>query len=219
VDDARPLVLYCPHCGNMSVQTKLVEQACTERSYWGTEAAEESHEALYTVTRCETCLHVLVYSDCEEFTEETVLGDLVFPQQASMSRSVPSEVKRFFLEAQRVKHASPTAFAVLARRVLEEVCRSKGVRKANLSASLKELAKQGVLPPVLAEASDLVRLVGNAGAHSSNTDVTVPQVWSIESFLKAVIEYLFIAPERIENFKASQVRAQEDTGSQETISK
>lgn len=205
-DDTK-LVLYCPHCGNTSVQTKLLNQRYTERSYWGSEAEEETHDALYTVTRCETCAQLLVYSECEDFTDDTPIGDLVFPKQSAFSDAVPENVRRVYHEALRVKQASPTAFVILARRVLEEICRAKGVTRPSLSQALGELAAQGVIPKTLTEASALIRLVGNAGAHASEIRITVPLVWAVDDFVKAVIEYLFVAPSRIEQFKASLGRS------------
>lgn len=205
-------VLYCPHCGNTSVQTRLLAQPHREQSYWGPEAEVEFHDAVYTVTRCATCSRLLVYDDCEDFTEQTALGDLVFPKQAALSRAVPDNVRRVYQEAQRVKQTSPIAFAVLSRRVLEEICRAKGIDRPNLSAALAELAKQGVIPSVLSDASSLIRLIGNAGAHASDLKITVPHVWAIDSFVMATIEYLFLAPARLEQFKQSLSKSGESEG-------
>jgi hypothetical protein len=47
----------------------------------------------------------------------------------------------------------------------------------------------------------LIRLVGNAGAHASGIKITVPQVWAIDDFIIAIIEYLYVAPAKIEEFK------------------
>lgn len=210
--DDQGLILYCPHCGNTSVQTRLFEQHYRERSYWGPEAEEETHDALYTVTRCATCSRLLVYSDCEDFTEQTQLGDLVFPKQAALSRDVPENVRNIYQEAQRVKQTSPIAFAVLCRRVLEEVCRAKGIDRPNLSAALAELAKQGVIPRVLSDASSLIRLIGNAGAHASDLKITVPHVWAIDNFVMAIIEYLFLAPARLDHFRRSLEQSGENEG-------
>lgn len=196
-------VLYCPHCGNKSIQTTLLEQQYKEIVYVGPEAQEETFDATYTVTRCESCNRLLVYTACEEFADETPLGDLVYPKQPLFSRDVPENVRRIHAEAARVKHVSPLAYVILARRVLEEICQVKGVNKPNLSQALSELASQGVIPKTLAEATTLIRLVGNAGAHASDMKITVPQVWAVENLIEALIEYLFVAPSRIEGFKQS----------------
>lgn len=202
-DDSKN-ILFCPHCGNTSVQTILVTQSCVEHSYWGPEAKEEEHDAIFTVTRCETCTHVLVYEDCEDFTDQTPLGNLIYPKQSVLVDAVPFRVRCIYLEASRVKKASPTAFVILARRLLEEICRDKGIIEPTLSQSLSKLTKQGVIPAPLSEASNLIRLVGNSGAHASDLAITVPQVWAIDDFIKAIVEYLYVAPERIERFKKSQ---------------
>jgi len=197
-------VLYCPHCGNTSVQVLLLEQPFMERFY-GLDTGEESaHPAVYRVVRCETCQEVLVYSyiaDLHSGMEEDTFGSLVFPKQTAFTRVVPERVRQIYLEAVKVKSISQIAFVILARRVLEEISHERGVKTPNLGKALEELASRGELPPVLAEATSLVRLIGNAGAHASEAKITLPQVWAIDDFLKAVIEYLYVAPSKIADFK------------------
>jgi len=59
----RSQVLYCPHCGNTSVQTVLSTQEYEAKLYTLPSGAVSEEPAIYTVVRCETCKKLLVYSE------------------------------------------------------------------------------------------------------------------------------------------------------------
>lgn len=202
-------VLYCPHCGNTSVQTLLRTHEYRQPIYEVESGREVLQPSTYHLTKCETCNDLLLYSYCELFGNDEAAGpygSLAYPAQIGWGHAIPDRVRRFYLEALRVKSASPTAFTILARRVLEEIVRERGGSSGTLAKGLENLAKTGLLPPFLAEASTLIRLVGNIGAHADDIEVTPHQAWTVEHFLKAVLEYVYVAPYRIEEFKKSMSR-------------
>ena len=55
--------------------------------------------------------------------------------------------------------------------------------------------------PMLAEAATLIRTFGNAGAHSPNSEINGLHVEMIEKFLEALIQYVYIAPATLREFK------------------
>ena len=177
------------------------------QKFYQTDTGDEIQEhSTYNICRCETCSEVLVYQYCQIFDAsqlDAVYGDLVYPKQTAFNDAVPKRVRKIYLEAVKVKAISPIAYAVLARRVLEEISKDRGITEKNLAKALAELANRGELPPVLAEASALVRLIGNSGAHASDVDISPMQVWSIDDFIKAVIEYIYVAPSKVAAFKKS----------------
>lgn len=176
-----------------------------EKYYGVTDGSLSLMHATYNVAKCETCSEVLVYSSTDEApeeTENTFYGNLLYPIFPGEMKGVPETVRQIYEETVRVKSISPIAFVVLARRLLEEICLDKNTKKKNLAENLKELVSRGELPPVLADASDLIRFIGNAGAHASKTKITVPQTWAVSDFLKVIIEYLYVAPHKINDFKS-----------------
>ncbi len=198
-------VLYCPHCGNTTVQTFLLNQPYMEKYYGLTDGSLSVMHATYSVVKCETCSEVLVYSytdEAPEDSQDTPYGRLMYPRFPGEMKGVPDTVRQIYEETARVQNISPIAFVVLARRLLEEICLDKNAQKRNLADSLKELVLRGELPPVLADASDLIRFIGNAGAHASKTKITVPQTWAVRDFIKVIIEYLYVAPHKISDFKS-----------------
>lgn len=185
------------------MQTVLTTQEYEEKLYTVPSGAVSEEPSIYTVVRCETCKELLVYSEMYAFAEqsETYFGNLAFPAQFALSKGVPEKVKRTYHEAVKVKNISHMAFVVLARRTLEEICHEKKAKGKNLAEKLSNLAAEGEIPKTLAEASTLIRLVGNAGAHASENEITIFHVWAIDDFIKAIIEYLYVAPQKIEDFR------------------
>lgn len=196
-------VAYCPHCGNTSVQIELLTQRFTSTFYEVQDGTKSHEPSKYLVARCETCTEILVYLEHDQFAglSDTDFGDLEYPKQSAFTDAVPENIRKFYKEAVSVKNASPTAFVILARRVLEEICLERGITERNLATGLQKLAESNVIPKTLSEATKLIRLVGNAGAHASSVEITPPQVWAVDDFIKAIIEYMYVAPKKIEDFK------------------
>jgi hypothetical protein len=89
----------------------------------------------------------------------------------------------------------------MLRRALEAVCDDRGVSEGSLQKRLEVLAQRGELPTILSEMTSMLRTLGNAGAHHSSMPITVPMTWGMEEFFRAVIEYVYIAPSKIQEFK------------------
>jgi hypothetical protein len=120
--------------------------------------------------------------------------------------AVPRGIAAIYEEAILIKELAPNAFAVQIRRALEALAADKGVKKGTLQDQLNELAKNGDIPPNLARASDLLRVMGNVGAHASPQSVHPLLAHVIDEFFRAVIEYVYIAPERLAEFESQMKR-------------
>jgi hypothetical protein len=128
-------------------------------------------------------------------------SSLIWPEPAISGSSVPAAVAAIYREAAVVKRLSPNSFAVQIRRALEAVCADKGAGGRLLYDMLTELGRRGDLPPVLAEMTDVLRLLGNVGAHASDRTVRPSQVDALDEFFRAVIEYVYIAPAKLHRFR------------------
>jgi len=79
-----------------------------------------------------------------------------------------------------------------------------------LQQKLEALVNKAEIPPTLAEMSDVLRLVGNIGAHAEDLSVPSSLVEPIDSFFRAIIEYVYIAPERIARVQQQLKKAKSD---------
>lgn len=170
---------------------------------------EVDFDGTYFVATCGTCHQLLLYWKQGDPTNEGPSGPLnyfsqaglIWPEVAISEQAVPALVAAIYREAAVVKRLSANSFAVQIRRALEAVCSDRGASGHSLYEMLTELARRGDLPPVLAEMSDVLRLLGNIGAHASDRTVRPSQVDALDEFFRAVIEYVYIAPAKLCRFR------------------
>lgn len=196
-------VAYCPHCGNRAPQRLLYRQCFQERT-WSADGDEVDPVPWSTfVACCETCAHVLVYDNPADQLDgsDFAHGRLEYPRDDRLGVSIPARVAEIYMEAARIKQIAPNAFAVQIRRALEAVCENRNAKGSTLYERLRDLVAKGEMPPVLAKATDIMRLLGNIGAHSTSTSVHQLHVNAIDDFFRAVIEYLYVAPSKVKQFE------------------
>ena len=187
---------YCPHCGNRAPH-RLVHVALYRDSSAGPPTR------IY-VGICETCEKVVLSTGPEGIVPENGFNDpewttLLWPEPGTLPESIPDSIRERFDEALRIKQLSPNGFAVLVRSVLEALCRDRNAEGRNLAAQLANLAQKGEIPPTLAEMSDFLRVVGNLGAHTG--EVAIGFVQALDDFLGSVLEYVYVAPDRLRRFR------------------
>lgn len=196
-------VSFCPHCGNRAPQEVVYTQHFLD-TYWGVESGKPDEvPSVCHVARCETCSRLLLYEAPEEVAAEQNFNELylVWPDSGKLHPSVPKSVATIYAEAFKVKAISPASFAVQIRRALEAICDDRGETTGNLESRLRALVSKGELPPNLAEVTEAVRMLGNVAAHAGKGGVHPLQVYALDGFFKAVIEYVYVAPGRLKEFK------------------
>lgn len=195
-------VAYCPHCGNTTPQ-ELMGQTQSLHNRDG------SHH--YFLTRCGTCLEALLYRHVDPANGmlETSPGlfslgryTLVWPEIETLPSSVPVSVRKCYAEAVLIKWRAPNAFASQIRRALEIMCRQRGANDRILAHNLRELARHGEIPPALAEATEVTRLLETAGSYTGENDVDPEYVEVIDDFFRAIVEYVYVAPSRMNQLNA-----------------
>jgi uncharacterized protein DUF4145 len=125
------------------------------------------------------------------------MARLYWPDSGALHPSIPDDVRKYYVEANQVRRASPSSFVVQIRRAIEALCRDRGVQKGVLKQRLDALAERGEIPPTLTAMADLIRLLGNIGAHDSSEDVYSADVEAVDAFFRAVVEYVYVAPARV----------------------
>jgi hypothetical protein len=77
--------------------------------------------------------------------------------------------------------------------------KDQGASGANLASKLRDLETKGVLPRTLADVARSVRAFRNLGSHADDTDeVTGSDAAAIDDFFRAVVEYVDVAPYRVQ---------------------
>lgn len=197
-------VAFCPHCSNRAPQRLIHTQEHPGKGY-STDGTllEDSVPCAYHVAVCETCNEILLYH--AYFTgagdKEFHLADLIWPDPGVLPVYVPKAVAECYQEAAIVKNLAPNAFAVQIRRALEALCDDRGAKKGPLAKRLQDLASRGEIPPVLVKMTDVLRILGNIGAHATEQSVKPGHVYAIDDFFRAIIEYVYVAPSKLKVFR------------------
>jgi hypothetical protein len=175
------------------------------------EYIEDEEEAVQFVAVCQTCNQVLVYSQLEELLEEGFADAVLTWPKFGLSYAVPERIRSIYDEASRIQKIAPNAFAVQIRRGLEAICIDRGATQGTLQQNIHELADRGEIPKTLVEASGLLRLIGNIGAHAGEREVHPLQASALNQFFQAIVEYLYVSPKMIQQFKASWDKSKKES--------
>ncbi len=205
LENAIQNIAFCPHCGNSTPQRLVFAHSYEGVGYDARTGAKDEYgiPCVYYIAICSTCNNLLLYhnfideTDTEHFSEAT----LIHPSNHQLPSSVPDTVKQAYAEAVRIQRIAPNAYAVMLRRALEAVCDDRNVHDGSLQKRLAALVERGELPATLAEMTTMLRTLGNAGAHYTDKQITVQMTWGMNEFFRAIIEYVYIAPSKIEDFK------------------
>lgn len=87
------------------------------------------------------------------------------------------------------------------RRTLELILIEKGAKKWGLKDKIEEIAEKGILPDTLKEASSLTKILGDSAAHDKEIEIDQQDVESMAEFVKFIIEYLYVVPDKINSYK------------------
>ncbi len=203
MDEGRSFVRYCAHCSNKALQSVLFKYETLDEETFSYSCLVE-----YFLVKCATCnmpsLYVRLDADFGITDDDAIdiLGTRVYPKIDSLSESVPINIREVYSKTLKILKINPEAFCVQIRRLLEFVCIDKGIKGKNLDKMLKEMTAKGLIPKVLSEMSDNLRVLGNLGAHAlENVEITSYDASLANDFFKVIIEYVYVAPAKVDLFK------------------
>lgn len=120
-----------------------------------------------------------------------------------MSKEIPDGFRAAWEEAQSCfKARAYTATAVTVRRALKRPVPTRVSASARWRRVLKELEARGKIDGMLPEWANLLRLVGNEGAHYTDRVVTREDADDALAFSEALLDHLYVLRQRFEDFKA-----------------
>ena len=197
------IILICSHCGNKTPHLIKTQISSHEEVYDSNGECLGEIKTYYYLTECKTCNGISLFSDWEASDNP---GDLqkasqLYPPPRELGEAIPKEIRKSYEEARKVEKISANAFAVLIRRSLELLCRDQKAKGNNLKEQIADLSERGIIPNKLVEMAETLRFIGNIGAHEIEVDIDQTETRAIDDFLVAMLEYVYVAPNKIKNFK------------------
>jgi hypothetical protein len=116
----------------------------------------------------------------------------------------PEDIGRYWLQAKRnLRDANWDAAALMARSSLQLAVRDQKAEGQGLKAEIKDLARKGILPPLMKDWSDNVKELGDETAHPKpGQKATDPQdAKDVVRFLDFLLRYLYTLPYEIRLYR------------------
>lgn len=143
--------------------------------------------------------------ELEEGDEGKTKPEIYYPSPRELSDGIPQALREEFYEARKCFGAKAYgATLVMVRRTLEGTCADQGATKRILAENLRELQAQGKIDGLLAEWANLLRLVGNKGAHFTGEKVSAQDAKDAMDFAEALLDHLYVLRKRFDAFKSRQ---------------
>ena len=202
-------ILECGHChnqGRFDTKTHFIDR----------QKAASDVRVFHILLECPVCkkatyiISFVRISD-EEFMEATFQGHIPggeeikrivrFPKAKKHLTNLPPDVKEVYEQVLKQRDYDANACAMHVGRTLEAVCNHENIPGVTLNDKLNNLLKTERIPKPLAEMAHQLRQVRNLGAHIADIKITEDDIPVIIEFLEAILEYLYIAPAKIEALK------------------
>lgn len=140
---------------------------------------------------------------------EEGLLERVWPYPKKNLSDLPTSVKQSLEEAEKCFDVNANlACSVMCRRALESLCVDLAVLTKSLPDKLKELKTKGIIDGRLAEWGEVLRQMGNIGAHASNKHISKQDARDVLDFTMAICEYVYTLTVKYDKFKKRQQRKQ-----------
>ncbi len=207
VPDKKERMDECPHCENFTLMEILWDD--THETYDDLHFEYDEGTISLSLMKCRVCLEItlketLKYEDRFEmlhFEEKTY-----YPTPKVISKNIPGAIVKEYETSLRVKRIDPNMCAVAVGRTLEAICNYEKATGKNLAQKLDYLDKKGRIPSTLVKMATELRELRNLGAHNENDEVTEEDIPFILEFLEAILEYLYVAPAKIEALQKRRKR-------------
>lgn len=200
-DGIKWVMITCAHC---AARARLIPiHSAAVRS---TDTLGATNTDYHYLCQCENCSDVTYV----KFWEVDFDPDWAFRYETHyplvsdpISVDLPPTVTAPFYEAGRCLNVGAAlATVVMCRRTIEAVLSDKGAPKGRaLSQSIKTLTKDHILHESMGNLADLVRLVGNIGAHHSDQEIDLAQARQTYALTKGLLDALYITPKHVAAIK------------------
>ncbi len=205
-------ILECSHCGNRTPHSRTFEY--TYAMFWDELDQNQKVYEPYTWLgyACGTCKGLNVYGaffNIDLLAEDLERGKL-HPRGADMlppphtlspNQPIPLKIINLYQEVWPLRHRAPAAFIGQVRRLLESICVDQNATGKDLFAKLQDLSLKGIFPGYFNQITDLLRKVGNMGAHAGDEELSSWDAELIDDFFRSIIDYVYIAPARIKRME------------------
>lgn len=175
----------CPHCGVLARQYQF---SVSDKGLGGNNMYSTGDWLASSV--CEHCADATLW-----------LGEkMILPNKGnapSPNPDMPDDVMADYQEAATISNTSPKAAAALLRLAIQKLCVHLGGQGKNINDDIGTLVKGG-LSPLVQQALDVVRVIGNNAVHPGQIDTdNVEAVSHLFQLVNLITETMISAPAQV----------------------
>ncbi len=204
--------LKCQHCNNETI----MEVVSSVQLDYSKRIKDDYYYQRQSVLLCPICDQyniISAYWDNTygklEYTDEYDLynGDnvdesIIFPIPSNLVSSksdlVPDIIIKTFKKAIELKTYDEESCLIKLRKTLEMICNDQEAVGNNLLEKIINISEKGILPITLKSASNIIRKLGNIGAHESQIDINSSEIECVIELVEYIIQYIYVLPKEIE---------------------
>ena len=192
----------CPHCEQASngvVRGKAVWDGYNKRG------EPDNPPAEWTLVQCHRCSQptLQIREDFGRGFSEDEHPLTAYPAPRRLAGDVPPGIRREWEEARTCFGAKAyAACVVMVRRTLEGTCQEQGITERTLEQSLQKMAADGKIDSTLSDWAEVLRKVGNKGAHFTGKPVAREDAEDALSFAEAMLEHIYVLRRRFDKFRS-----------------
>lgn len=202
------LYVICPHCGTRTQFTPLHSAVVIKEDDLG--LIEKDYHYLCQCAYCSDILYAKFW-EVDFDPDWTFQYEMHYPTTVVQQgeHDLPEGVLASFSEATKCLNVrADLATVVMCRRTIEAILADKGQKKvSNLATAINKLSTDKTIHESMAHLADLIRVVGNIGAHASAIKVDSKQAQDVFDLTRRLIEMLYILPKRASDAKAKLEKA------------
>lgn len=153
-------------------------------------------------------LSVATCISCEKFTL-WVDKEIVYPRKTVIpppNEDLEESIKDLYMEAATILGDSPKGSTALLRLALQMLLKQVGKSGKKINNDIKELVAEG-LSPIIQQALDLVRVIGNNAVHPGEIDLddNAEIAEKLFSILNFIADELITKPKELNNLYAGLI--------------
>ncbi|WP_205832927.1 DUF4145 domain-containing protein [Azohydromonas caseinilytica] len=143
------------------------------------------------ISECYNCKKIAVWVHKSMVYPETRMGP-------KPNVDLPTDILRDYEEARSIVNVSPRGAAALLRLAVQKLCAHLGERGKNIDEDIASLVGKG-LDPLVQQALDIVRVIGNEAVHPGTLDIRDDQNIAIQlcELVNLVCQQIITQPKAI----------------------
>lgn len=203
MESPRTIAQTCPHCDE--VVAAEIFGTYQDQPQW-------DPPFRYEAATCPKCDKPMLFVDEDYGSGWDGPYRLYPPQPDRLSEAIPASLRADLEEARKCFNAKCfTATSVMVRRMTQNLCVEQGAGSGTLFNQLKSLRDSGVIEARLVEWADILRELGNEGAHGG-APVTKTDAQEALAMAEALVDYVYSFQQRYNDFK-TRIDARKANGS------